>query len=66
MHKNSWLVTLHADEQEHKTFNQPPSPDALYTYLHKHFLGAHYHSAYEAGFNGYGHHRSMLEVPFKT
>jgi transposase len=62
VHKKSWSVTLLADEQEHKTFNQPPSPDALYTYLHKHFPGAQYHSAYEAGFSGYGHHRRMLEL----
>ena len=49
VHKKSWSVTLLADEQEHKTFNQPPSADALYAYLNKHFPGAQYYSAYEAG-----------------
>lgn len=62
VHKKSWSVTLLVDEQEHKTFNQPPSPEALYKYLQKHFPGAHYQSAYEAGFCGYGHHRKLKEL----
>lgn len=62
VHKKSWSVTLLTDELEHKTFNQPPSADALHTYLSKHFPGAQYHSAYEAGFSGYGHHRRLVEL----
>lgn len=62
VHKKSWSVTLLVDEQEHKTFNQPPSADALHTYLNKHFPGAEYYSAYEAGLSGYGHHRRLLEL----
>jgi transposase len=66
VHKKSWSVTLLADEHEHKTFNQPPGADALYKYLNKHFPGAQYYSAYEAGFSGYGHHRRMLELGIKN
>jgi len=62
VHKKSWSVTILVDEQEHKTFNQPPSAEVLYKYLNKHFSGANYHSAYEAGFCGYGHHRHLLEL----
>ena len=62
VHKKSWSVTLLADEQEHKTFNQPPSADVLHAYLNKHFPGAQYYSAYEAGFSGYGHHRRLVEL----
>jgi len=62
VHKKSWSVTILADEHEHKTFNQPPSAETLYKYLNKHFPGANYYSAYEAGFSGYGHHRKMCEL----
>jgi len=44
VHKKSWLVTILTDEVEHKTFTQTPSPDKLHNYLHKHFLGADYHT----------------------
>jgi transposase len=62
VHKKSWSVTILVDEQEHRTFNQPPSAEVLYKYLNKHFSGASFHSAYEAGFCGYGHHRQLLEL----
>lgn len=32
----------------------------LYSYLGTHFPGANYHSVYEAGFCGYGHHRDLV------
>jgi hypothetical protein len=40
VHKKSWSVTILVDEQEHRTFNQPPSAEVLYKYLNKHFSGA--------------------------
>lgn len=62
VHKKSWSVTILIDDIEHKTFTQPPSSDKLHNYLVKHFPDATYHSAYEAGFSGYGHHRRLLEL----
>ena len=60
VHKKSWHVTILTDEMEHRTFSQPPEPLVLSNYLHKHFPGANYYSAYEAGFSGYCHHRELL------
>ena len=62
VHKKSWSVTILVEDFEHKTFTQPPSVDKLYGYLIKHFPGATYHSAYEAGFSGYGNHRKLKEL----
>jgi transposase len=60
VHKKNWHVTVLTDELEHRTFSQPPNPLVLSNYLHKHFPGANYYSAYEAGFSGYTHHRELL------
>jgi transposase len=62
VHKKSWSVTILTDQMEHRTFNQPPSAETLHRYLHKHFPGADYYSAYESGFCGYGHHRKLVEL----
>jgi len=51
--KKSWSVTILTEHFEHKTFNQPPLPEALVSYLHKHFPDAHYKCAYEAGLFGF-------------
>lgn len=51
--KKSWTVTILTELLEHKTFNQPPEPDVLLRYLHKHFPKAHYRCAYEAGYFGF-------------
>jgi transposase len=59
VHKKSWSVTITVDGMEHKTFTQPPDPQKLSDYLKKQFPGGHYHSAYEAGFCGYGIHRNL-------
>lgn len=53
VHKASWVVTILTHEMEHKTFTQPPSVDVLMQYLRRHFPGAHYHCAYEAGYCGF-------------
>lgn len=62
VHRASWAVNILVDEIEHRSFTQPPDPDALYKYLHDHFPGANYYSAYECGFSGYHHHRKLLEL----
>lgn len=59
VHKKSWSVTVTVGGIEHKTFTQPPDPQALLNYLQRNFPGGSFHSAYEAGFCGYGIHRSL-------
>jgi len=62
VHKKSWSVTIIVGGIEHKTFNQPPDSQVLSDYLHRMFPNGEYHSAYEAGFCGYGIHRSLNEL----
>jgi transposase len=47
---------------EHRTFTQPPDPGTLNNYLQRMFPGGSYHSAYEAGFCGYGIHRELKSL----
>jgi transposase len=61
VHLKSWTVTIMTEELTHKTFTQPPKPDALYHYLRKTFPGGVYHSAYEAGFCGYWIHNKLIK-----
>ena len=57
--KKSWTVTILTEQLEHKTFSQPPSPETLVGYLHKHFPLANYRCAYEAGYFGFWIHESL-------
>jgi len=62
VHKASWTVCIFSEKLEHKKFNQPPTVEALKSYLHRTFPGATYHSAYEAGFCGFYIHYKLLEA----
>ena len=62
VHGKSWTTTIIVDDIEHRRFDQPPEPMALYKYLSSNFPGANLFSAYEAGFCGYHHHRKLLEL----
>jgi transposase len=66
VHKKSWSVTVTVGGIEHKTFTQPPDPRALLNYLQRNFPGGSFHSAYEAGFCGYGIHRSLNSLGIKN
>jgi transposase len=66
VHKKSWSVTIVIDGIEHRTFTQPPDPGALNNYLQRMFPGGIYHSAYEAGFCGYGIHRKLNSIGIKN
>ena len=59
VHKKSWQVSIMTKHAMHKSFSQPPSVDALINYLRTNFSGGIYHSAYEAGFCGFGIHREL-------
>ena len=62
VHLKSWKVTIMTEKLTHKTFTQPPKPEALYHYLVKTFPGGTYYSAYEAGFCGYWIHNKLVEL----
>jgi transposase len=60
--KKSWTVTILTEQVEHKTFNQPPVPETLVGYLHKHFPEAHYKCAYEAGLFGFWIYETLTKL----
>ena len=62
VHKKNWTVCIFSEHLEHKKFSQPPTAEALKTYLHRNFPGATYHSAYEAGFCGFHVHDSLQKA----
>ena len=59
VHKLSWTVCIFSDHLEHRKFQQPPSVEALTTYLHRNFPGANCFSVYEAGFCGFHVHAKL-------
>lgn len=62
VHLKSWTVSILSDHLHHKTFVQPPSPEALSSYLHAHFPNGNYLSPYEAGFSGFWAHYKLVEM----
>ena len=66
VHKKSWSVTIVVGGMEHRTFTQPPDPEALHKYLQRFFPGGNYTSAYEAGYCGYGIHRRLNDLGIKN
>ena len=62
VHKKSWQVSIMTDHSTHKSFSQPPSVKTLVSYLETNFTGGIYHSAYEAGFCGFGIHRELEKL----
>lgn len=61
VHYKSWMVSIHSDEFELKTFSQPPDAVKLGHYLQQHYPNATFHLAYEAGFCGFWIHRAFKE-----
>ena len=59
VHKKRWVVTLRMGGNSLKTFSMNPSPDELIAYLRRHYPGARYMSAYEAGFSGFWIHEAL-------
>jgi transposase len=62
VHLKSWTVSILTETISHKRFTLPPQPEVLAHYLNEKFPGASYHSAYEAGFCGFGAHYQLLEL----
>lgn len=61
VHLKSWNVSLYCEQQYLRSFNQPPHPIALKSFLENSYPGATYKCAYESGFCGYWIQRELLE-----
>lgn len=65
-HLKSCVTTILTEHLEHKTFVIDPKAEVLAKYLHKHFPGGDYYSAYEASFAGFRFHRELLKLGIKN
>jgi transposase len=59
VHKRSWNAALYLNDQYLRNVHQPPSPQALYTFLRSNYPGAKYSCAYEGGKFGYWIQRQL-------
>jgi transposase len=64
VHAKSWNISLYCNQLYLKSFNQPPTPEALQSYLFSTYPNASYKCAYEAGFCGYWIQRELLRSGF--
>jgi len=64
VHKKQWTVTILTKDIHHRTFSQPPRPDALKTYLNKWFPNAKVSCAYEASKFGFWICRELLSFGY--
>ena len=65
VHLKSWTVSILTEHLHHKTFVQPPSPEALSSYLHAHFPNGNYLSAYEPVSVASGHIINWLQWEYR-
>ncbi|HRK55636.1 MAG TPA: IS110 family transposase [Cyclobacteriaceae bacterium] len=65
VHKKQWTVTILVKGVHHRTFSQPPRPDALKTYLDKWFPNARVYCAYEASKFGFWICRELLSYGYE-
>lgn len=61
VHKKTYSIAIVCDGDLVKKETMSAKPDRLVVYLKKRFIGAQIYSAYEAGFSGFGLHRSLIE-----
>lgn len=66
VHARSWQVTILFDNIIMKSYNQEPNVPQLASYLYKHYPGADYRVAYEAGFCGFSLQRALEAHGLKT
>lgn len=62
VHKDSWNLGIHLNDLFVKNIHQKPNPQMMVDYLHKHFPGAIYKSAYEAGKFGFWIQRQLTNL----
>lgn len=65
VHKKQWSVSIFTDAAHHRTFSQPPSPEALKNYLDHHFPSARVRCAYEATKLGYWICRKLISFGYE-
>lgn len=65
VHKRSWSVSIFTQSIHHKTFSQPPSPDALRTYVSKFFKDYEVICAYEACKFGFWIYRELRSFGYE-
>lgn len=65
VHKKQWSVSIYTPSSHHRTFSQPPHPEALKSYLDKHFNGARIKCAYEACKFGFWIHRQLTSFGYE-
>uniref|UniRef100_UPI0040475341 IS110 family transposase n=1 Tax=Mariniflexile sp. TaxID=1979402 RepID=UPI0040475341 len=61
-HLKNWRATIRVGDTFYKSFSQDPEAVILSKYLHKHFPGGNYYSAYEASFSGFKAHRELTKL----
>ena len=66
VHKKRWVITLRMGGNALKTFSMNPSPSELIAYLNRHYPGAAYVSAYEAGFSGFWIHEQLIAAGIRN
>lgn len=66
IHKRQWKVSIHVNGVVDRTFSQPPDPEKLNNYLRRHYPGAKYQAAYEAGCFGYWAYQRLNHLGVET
>lgn len=61
VHKKKWSIGICTQNRSFRPFSQAADPSQLLTYLHENFPRGDYHSAYEAGFSGFGLHAFLKD-----
>jgi transposase len=62
IHKASWNLGIHLNDQYIKNVHQKPNPAVMANYLKEHFPGARYVAAYEAGKFGFWIQRQLTSL----
>lgn len=65
IHKKQWSVSIYTNSVHHRTFSQPPKPQALKSYLDHNFPGAKVVCAYEACKFGYWIYRELISFGYQ-
>lgn len=65
VHKKQWTITILTKDIHHRTFSQPPKPEALKIYLDRWFPGAKVSCAYEASKFGFWICRELLSYGYQ-
>lgn len=65
VHKKQWSVSIYSATTHHRTFSQPPTPEALKSYLDHHFPSAQVLCAYEACKFGYWIYRQLTAYGYQ-